>query len=101
MKLDRELNSALIDFLQPVIAYCIDAALEKHGIANSAHADRPNSAPSQNNHVYGIDGLARLLGCSKPTAHRLKASGQIPYSQVGRKIVFDSQAVLSAIHAKK
>ena len=48
--------------------------------------------------IYGIDGLARLMNCSKPTAQRLKDSGKIPFTQVGRKIVFDETAVLSALN---
>ncbi|GAB2554276.1 DUF3853 family protein [Spirosoma areae] len=48
-------------------------------------------------HIYGIDGLARLLNCSKPTAQRIKDSGKIPFTQVGRKIVFDQDQVLSAL----
>ncbi|MBB5283593.1 hypothetical protein HNQ92_001719 [Rhabdobacter roseus] len=51
-------------------------------------------------YVYGIAGLARLIGCSHPTAHRLKSSGKIPYSQIGRKIVFEESAVLSALNKK-
>jgi hypothetical protein len=51
--------------------------------------------------VYGIAGLAGLLNCSHPTAHRLKASGKIPFTQAGRKLVFDEQAVLSALSKSK
>lgn len=51
-------------------------------------------------YVYGIAGLARLIGCSEPTAHRIKASGKIPYTQIGRKIMFESEAVMAAIQKK-
>ncbi len=50
--------------------------------------------------VYGIDGLATLLGCSKVTACKVKASGKIPFMQIGRKVIFDVEKVLKAIENK-
>lgn len=47
--------------------------------------------------VHGIAGLASILGCSIPTAQKLKGSGKIPYMQQGRKVVFDVEKVLKAI----
>ena len=46
--------------------------------------------------VEGLDGLARLLGCSKGTASRRKQSGEFDsaISQVGRKIIVDVKKVL-------
>lgn len=46
--------------------------------------------------VYGLDGLARLLGCSRSTANRRKQSGEFDkaISQTGRKIVIDARKVL-------
>ena len=52
-------------------------------------------------YVYGLSGLASLLNCSHPTAQRIKDSGKIPYQQVGRKIVFEVDAVLSALNKKR
>lgn len=47
-------------------------------------------------YVYGIDGIARLFGCSKPTANRIKKSGKIDgaITQIGRKIVVDAEKAL-------
>lgn len=47
-------------------------------------------------YVYGIDGIARLFGCSKPTANRIKKSGKIDgaITQIGRKIVVDADKAL-------
>jgi len=64
------------------------------------------SAPAQKNdrkHVYGLGGLARLLGCSVPTAQRLKSSGAIDgaFVQCGRKLIFDANAVLEAAGKNK
>lgn len=47
--------------------------------------------------VHGIAGLANLLGCSIPTAQKLKSSGRVPYLQEGRKVLFEVEKVLEAI----
>ncbi len=49
-------------------------------------------------YIYGLKGLAKLLDCSHPTAQKLKNSGRIPYAQVGRKLVFEKETVLAALH---
>lgn len=47
-------------------------------------------------HVYGIVGIARLFGCSMPTANRIKKSGKIDQAitQIGRKIIVDAELAL-------
>lgn len=47
-------------------------------------------------HVYGIAGIARLFGCSVPTANRIKQSGKIDkaITQIGRKIIVDAELAL-------
>ncbi|MCF0203348.1 MAG: DUF3853 family protein [Bacteroidaceae bacterium] len=47
-------------------------------------------------YVYGIDGIAWLFGCSKPTANRIKKSGKIDaaITQIGRKIVVDAEKAI-------
>jgi len=50
--------------------------------------------------VYGIIGLAELLNCSKPTAQKIKNSGKVPFSQIGRIIIFDVEKVLLALEVK-
>jgi hypothetical protein len=47
--------------------------------------------------VHGIAGLASILGCSIPTAQKLKSSGRVPYIQEGRKVIFEVDKVLEAI----
>ena len=49
--------------------------------------------------VYGLDGLARLLGCSKTTAQARKSAGEFDEAlyQTGRKVVFDKAKVLDII----
>jgi excisionase family DNA binding protein len=53
------------------------------------------------NKIRGIQALADLLGCSIPTAHKLKASGKIPYYQEGRLLLFDRNEVLNALKKGK
>jgi hypothetical protein len=48
-------------------------------------------------YVYGLSGLAMLIGCSKPTAHRIKESGIIPYAKIGKKFIFDEEKVMAAL----
>jgi len=47
-------------------------------------------------YVYGILGIAKLFGCSKPTANRIKQSGKIDraITQIGRKIIVDAQLAI-------
>lgn len=51
---------------------------------------------SSKKHVYGIAGIARLFGCSMPTANRIKQSGKIDkaITQIGRKIIVDAELAL-------
>lgn len=51
----------------------------------------------EKHYEYGIAGLARVFGCSVPTANRIKKSGVIDgaISQIGRKIVVDVELALA------
>jgi len=53
--------------------------------------------------VYGIVGIAKLFGCSIPTANRIKKSGKIDkaVTQVGRKIVVDAELALELAGKKE
>lgn len=51
--------------------------------------------------LYSIKELAEFLQCSTVTAQKIKNSGRIPYAQTGRKVVFDSEAVLNALTKKR
>jgi hypothetical protein len=54
-------------------------------------------------HVYGIAGIARLFGCSIPTANRIKKSGKIDKAivQIGRKIIVDANLALELAGRKQ
>ena len=57
---------------------------------------KTSSAKEERHFVYGLSGLARLFGCSLPTANRIKQSGKIDraITQVGRKIIIDADLAL-------
>ena len=50
-------------------------------------------------YVYGLQGLANLLNCSKVTASRIKQSGKIDkaISQYGKKIIIDADLALELL----
>lgn len=58
-----------------------------------ASLERASNIPPR---VEGIEGIARLYGCSRATAQRIKSSGRIDaaITQVGRKIVVDTRLAL-------
>ena len=53
-------------------------------------------------YVYGLSGLARILGCSKNHAGKLKSKGIFDDAiiQNGRKIIIDSQKALELFKNK-
>jgi len=54
------------------------------------------AAARNGQYVYGILGIAKLFGCSLPTANRIKKSGKIDkaITQIGRKIIVDAELAL-------
>lgn len=54
---------------------------------------------NERKYSYGLDGLMRLVGCSKTTAWRIKRSGLIDEAiiQVGRKIIIDEEKALECM----
>ena len=53
-------------------------------------------------YVYGILGIAKIFGCSMPTANRIKKSGKIDkaITQIGRKIIVNSELALELANRK-
>lgn len=58
-----------------------------------------SSSKNKKTYVYGMSGLASILGCSIPTANRIKSKGKLDaaISQVGRTIVIDVEKALDLI----
>ena len=65
-------------------------------ISTSRESIKTSSSKEEKRYVYGLAGIARLFGCSLPTANRIKQSGKInrAITQVGRKIIVDADLAL-------
>lgn len=63
----------------------------------------PSPEKSEKHYVYGIAGIAKLFGCSAPTAQRIKNSGEIDdaISQIGGVIVVDADYALDLLRVSK
>jgi len=44
--------------------------------------------------------LADFLGCSVPTAMRYKKQGRIPFLQIGRSLIFETDKITAALERK-
>lgn len=92
-----DLNSRVIDL---TLGELLDAVKEK------VKAILPGSLqkqPQDKNFVYGLKGLAKLLGCSKTTAARVKASGKYDaaITQIGALLIIDADEVLRIARESK
>jgi len=92
-----DLNSRVIDL---TLGELLDAVEEK------VKAILPGSLqkqPQNKNFVYGLKGLAKLLGCSKTTAARVKASGKYDaaITQIGALLIIDADEVLRIARESK
>ena len=69
--------------------------LSRHASVQPEAQPQPVTDTSRK-YVYGIPGIARLFGCSLPTANRIKKSGKIDkaITQIGRKIIVDAELAL-------
>jgi len=91
-----DLNSRVIDL---TLGELLDAVEEKvKAIPGSLQKQ-----PQDKNFVYGLKGLAKLLGCSKTTAARVKASGKYDaaITQIGALLIIDADEVLRIARESK
>ena len=65
-------------------------------ISTNRELTKASSSKEEKRYVYGLAGIARLFGCSLPTANRIKQSGKInrAITQIGRKIIVDVDLAL-------
>ena len=70
--------------------------LAQHGNISTSRESTNASTKEEKRYVYGLAGIARLFGCSLPTANRIKQSGKInrAITQIGRKIIVDADLAL-------
>ena len=76
--------------------------LSRHASVQTEAQPQPVTDTSRK-YVYGIPGIAKLFGCSLPTANRIKKSGKIDkaITQIGRKIIVDAELALELAGKKK
>ena len=69
--------------------------LSRHASVQAEAQTQPTT-DTERKYVYGILGIAKLFGCSLPTANRIKKSGKIDkaITQIGRKIIVDAELAL-------
>ena len=70
--------------------------LTQHRKMSTSGETAKASSKEEKRYVYGLGGIARLFGCSLPTANRIKQSGKInrAITQIGRKIIVDAELAL-------
>jgi hypothetical protein len=76
----------------------LDILKQQFPISNNVVQAEP---ATEKKYIYSIKGLAEFLNCSVVTANNLKMKGLIPCKQIGRKVMFDTDAVLAAMHTNK
>lgn len=84
------LNTRVIDLTLGDLLDAVEARVKQ------ATSSKAEDHQSDKHFVYGLKGLARLLGCSKTTAARLKASGKYDeaITQIGALLIIDADEVL-------
>jgi hypothetical protein len=86
-----ELIDFLVDYVKPA------GTVGTFGTGNTKSKPEPESpAPYTANCVYGISGIAKLLGCSTTTVSKYRLQGWIEpaITQNGRKIICDAKLAL-------
>lgn len=65
--------------------------------------ESPPDVRKKQNYVYGVKGLATLVGCSLPTAQRIKKSGIIRSAtyQFNKTVMFNADLVLELLKADR
>jgi len=73
--------------------------LQNYSHSNECVPVVQTSETTSKRYEYGIRGIAKVFGCSIPTANRIKKSGKIDraITQVGRKIIVDADLALKLV----
>lgn len=76
----------------------IDAMKKEMNLVSKIETEQPQ----HKQYVYGLIGLAKLLGCSRATAYTIKKSGVLDeaISQNGRKIIVDADLAVKLFNKK-
>lgn len=77
--------------LTALVAHIADAVVQRL-------ADRlPTAAQSADADLLDGPAMAKRLGISLPTLDRMRAAGKIPFIRLGRRVLFQLDAVLAAL----
>ena len=70
--------------------------LQNSSLQGANYVPAPVTETSKKRYEYGIRGIAKIFGCSIPTANRIKKSGVIDdaITQIDRQIVIDGNLAL-------
>lgn len=90
------LNSTLDDFAESFAKAIVR-------VSDIEAATKNAKSVVQKHYVYGLQGLADLLGCSKSTAFRIKKSGviDVAISQIGKNIIIDADLAIDLLKVRK
>lgn len=90
------IDAAIKEYVDSTVARAVEEALSKkeNEIKESQHKEAPQI-------IRGLNGLAKFLGVSIPTAQKLKAKNKIPYRQTGRVLIFLADEVLEAMKKRQ
>ena len=93
-----DLDTRIIDL---TLGELMDAVEQR--VRATIAAEQPTKSETDGKFVYGLKGLANLLGCSKTTAARLKASGDYDeaITQIGALLIINADRVIEIARAKK
>ena len=85
---------------QPAYTLTVRELIE---IINCKTQAEPIPAPQQDQtlYLYSIRELADFLHVSVVTAQKIKNSGTIHYTQVGRKLIFNTMQIMDDLQKKK
>lgn len=85
------LNSTMEEF--------VEALRQGLGLALNGEGEGSGKSYPQKHYVYGLHGLANLLGCSHSTAARIHQSGAVAAAtcRSGRILVFDSDLAMDLL----
>jgi len=83
--------------LKEFIVAAVFSAFQEYQPANIVQAE----PATEKKYIYSIRDLAKFLNCSVVTAQHLKNKGLVPCKQLGRKLIFDADEVLAAMHTNK
>ena len=77
----------------------LNSSREEIGVINTQQEAPKVTEKAIKRYEYGIRGIAKIFGCSIPTANRIKRSGKINSAimQVGRKIIVDADLALRLV----